>query len=235
MNEWLNIKNAAGNVGEIHIYGMITDEKWFEEDVTPGWVKDQMAKLKDSKLINIFINSTGGGVFAGMTIYNMIKRFTADTTTYVDGVAASIASVIAMAAKKVVMPKNAMLMMHNPLGLVVGYAEDMRKEADLLDRIKTSIASVYVDKTKKPEKEILDMMTAETWMNGEEAVKSGFADVLENGKSIKACLQGTRAIVNGIEMDFGNFKSFSKSYFDVAPKNSGNKKIMSAKMKLYSL
>jgi ATP-dependent Clp protease protease subunit len=220
--DWLKIENKGNETGEVFIYGVITDEKWFDEDVTPTWFKDQIAKLKNLKNINLYINSPGGGVFAGMTIYNILNRLTADVTAYIDGLAASIASVVAMAADKIIMPKNALMMIHNPAGIAMGYAEDFRKEADLLDRVKTTIVSTYKDRTKKGEQQISAMMDAETWMTGEEAVKNGFADVLEEKKDIKACLDNKKLVINGLEVDIEKFKTFPKDRFGVKPVNIGN-------------
>ena len=236
-NDWLKIQNKKNDAetGEVFLYGVITDEKWFDEDVTPSWFKDQVAKLKNMKNINLYINSPGGGVFAGMTIYNIINRLTADVTAYIDGLAASIASVVAMAADKIIMPKNALMMIHNPVGIAMGYADDLRKEADLLDRVKISIMSTYKDRTKKEEKKIFDMMDAETWMTGEEAVKNGFADVLEDKKNITACLTDKKLVINGLEVDLDKFKTFPKDRFSVAPVNLGYTRLRDARKKYLSL
>jgi ATP-dependent Clp protease, protease subunit len=211
--DWLKINCKDENAGEIYLYGVITDEKWFDEDVTPTWFKDQVAKLKNLKKINLYINSPGGGVFAGMTIYNIINRLSADVTAYIDGLAASIASVIAMAADKIIMPKNALMMIHNPMSVAVGTAADMRKEAEILDRAKISILSTYAGKTKNDEKSLSDMMDAETWMTGEEAVKNRFADVLEEKKNIKACYEGNKIVINGLSIDPNDYKSFPVDRF----------------------
>jgi ATP-dependent Clp protease, protease subunit len=232
---WLKIENKSDGAGEIFIYGTITEEKWFDEDVTPSWFKDQIAKLKDLKNINLFINSPGGGVFAGMTIFNIINRMTATVTAYIDGLAASIASVIPMAADKIIMPKNALMMIHNPLGVAVGDAVEMRKTADLLDRAKTAIVSTYTDKTKKDEKAISAMMDAETWMTGEEAVKGGFADALEEKRDIKACLTDKKLIINGLEVDIAKFTAFPKDRIYTEPMNSGNSRLMNARKRFLSL
>ena len=206
---WLTINNKGNDTGEIFIYGEITDEKWFEEDITPSWFKDQMAKLSDFKNINLFINSPGGGVFAGITIYNIIKRQAAKVTAYIDGLAASIASVIPMAASKIVIPKNALMMIHNPIGIAIGSSEDMRKEADLLDRVKLSIKASY-GRTKQKDDVLAKMMDEETWMTGEEAVKNGFADVLDEKKDIKACFQGDKFNINGLNVNIEKFNMFPK-------------------------
>jgi ATP-dependent Clp protease protease subunit len=232
--DWLKIQNKKDDkdTGEIFLYGIITDEKWFDEDVTPSWFKDQIAKLKDFKNINLYINSPGGGVFAGMTIYNIINRLTSKVTAYIDGLAASIASVIPMAADIIVMPKNAMMMIHNPWSAVAGDAAFFRKEADMLDRVKTAIVSTYKEKTNKKEDEISALMDAETWMTGEEAKKGGFTDVLEEKKDIKACLNGGKFIINNLEVDIDKFKSFPKEHFNALPDNAERTRLIIARQKI---
>ena len=208
MPDWYKIQNKAGDVGELSIYGPITDEKWFDEDVTPTSFKEELNKLKGSKQINMYVNSPGGGVFAGMTIHSMLKRMAAPITAYIDGIAASIASVLVMAADKIIIPKNGMMMIHNPIGMAYGDAVELRKEADLLDRVKATIVSVYKDRTKRTEGEISKLMDAETWMTGKEAAEAGFADEVAGDLDIKACLSDKKAIVNGLEIDFSRFRSF---------------------------
>jgi ATP-dependent Clp protease protease subunit len=215
--DFFDIKNK-NDIGEVYIYGPITDEKWFDEDITPTWFKDQVEKLKGLKNINIFINSPGGGVFAGMAIHSILKRQSAEITSYIDGIAASIASVIAMAAKKIIMPKNALMMIHNPNTAIIGTADDLRKEADLLDRIKNTIVSTYSDKTKKDDKKIREMMDAETWMDGNEAKSLGFADVVPDSK-VKACLTKEKIIFDKVSFDYRNYKKFPASKFTVENRN----------------
>jgi ATP-dependent Clp protease, protease subunit len=232
--EWLKITNKNADTGEIYIYGLITDEKWMEEDVTPTWFKDEIAKIGKLKNINLFINSPGGGVFAGLAIYNTIKRLSSNVVAYIDGLAASIASVIPMAASKIIMPKNALMMIHNPIGIAMGSAEDMRNEADLLDRVKTSIISTYAEKTKKDEKSLGKMMDAQTWMTGTEAVAGGFADVLDEEKKIAACLNDGNFVINGLKVNLDNFKTFPKDRF-IAPALPANIRMASAREKLFNL
>jgi len=233
--EWFKVLNKGDDAGEIYIYGLIVEEKWMDEDVTPSWFKDQVAKLKKLKAINLFVNSPGGGVFAGLTIYNIINRLEATVTAYIDGLAASIASVVVMAADKIIMPKNALMMIHNPWGCACGSAADMRKEAEILDRAKLSILSTYAGKTKKPESELSRMMDEETWMTGTEAKNLGFSDILEEKQEIKACLDGQKFIVNGVEVDIEKFKSFPKARFSVVPADAGKPRLINANHKFLTL
>lgn len=127
-----------------------------------------------AKTIHLRINSPGGSVFDGTTIYNALKQHKARVVAHIDGLAASIASVIAMAADEVRMAKNAFFMIHDPWSIVVGSAEDMRKEADLMDKVRGVIAGVYLDRTGQAEDVILKWMMDETWFTADEAIDAGF-------------------------------------------------------------
>jgi ATP-dependent Clp endopeptidase proteolytic subunit ClpP len=214
---WFGVQDKSDDVGEIYIYGTITDEKWLEEDVTPSWFRDEIKKLKDKKKIVSHINSPGGGVFAGITIYNMLKRHKAEKTTIIEGIAASIASIIALGADKIVMPKNSMVMIHKAWAIVVGNAIDMRKEADVMEKVDSSIASAIVAKTGRKEAEILDLMAAETWWTADEAKKMGYADEVSEEMKLAACIRGNTAIINGQEIDIGKFHSFPTERFNKQP------------------
>jgi ATP-dependent Clp protease, protease subunit len=126
------------------------------------------------------INSPGGSVFDGVAIYNALKRHDATITLWVDGIAASIASMIAMAGDEVVMPENAMLMLHDPSGLVVGTAAGMRAMAEALDRMKAGMVAAYRDKSGRDDAEIERLMAAETWLSARETVELGLADRVEH-------------------------------------------------------
>ena len=137
--------------------------------------------------MDIFINSPGGDVFAGITIYNMLKRHKAAKTVHVDGLAASSASIVAMAGDRVVMPKAATLMIHNAWALVGGNKARIRAIADELERVDGQLAEIYAERTGKDAGIIAGWMDAERWMSGEEALADGFADEIEQNKQIAAC------------------------------------------------
>lgn len=149
-------------------------DSWF--GITAKDVQDQLKKNKDATLIRLRVNSGGGDVFEGLTIYNLLAQHKAKVEATVDGLAASIASVIVMAADKVSIAANAMLMIHNAWGRAVGSKEDMAAMGDLLDKIDGQIADLYVARTKMSRDEVVAMMEAETWMTGQEAKDKGFAD-----------------------------------------------------------
>jgi len=132
-----------------------------------------------SKNIHLRINSPGGSVFDGTSIYNALKQHPANVVVHIDGLAASISSIIALAGNEVRMSENAFFMIHEPWSMVIGSSDDMRKEADLLDKVRGMIASTYVKKSKKDEKDIYDLMAAETWMTATEALEMGFIDSID--------------------------------------------------------
>ncbi len=146
---------------------------------------DEIKPYKNSPL-NIHINCVGGDVFDGMAIYNIIKKRTAKTTAYIEGIAASMGSVIALAADNVVMAENSLFMIHNAWGGAMGEAKEMKKTAKLLDKISGEIADIYVKKTKLPYNKVEEMMDEETWLNAEEAYELGFVDSISDAIKVAA-------------------------------------------------
>lgn len=172
------IKNKADDA-TVYIYDEIS---WF------GVSAEQFVKdLNDikAKTIHLRVNSPGGSVFDGTAIYNALKQHKAKVIAHVDGLAASIASVIIMAADEVHMGENAFLMIHEPWSMVIGGSEDMRQEADLLDKVGGTIMKTYMDKSGKDEDEIKDMMAKETWFTAQEALDGGFCDFIDKEKEEK--------------------------------------------------
>lgn len=170
---WFTAK-AIDTVGEISIYDEIG--AW---GITAKDFQRELKALGPVSQINLSINSPGGEVFDGLAIHNMLKRHKAHVTVSIDGIAASIASVIACAGDTVNCPANAMWMIHNPSGVIVGTSKEMRDLADALDKIRNSFVSVYADKTGMEPDAITKLMDAETWLSAEEAVAMGFADTIE--------------------------------------------------------
>jgi ATP-dependent protease ClpP protease subunit len=140
---------------------------------------DELKALGSIAELTVRINSPGGSVFDGVAIYNALKRHDAAITVWIDGIAASIASMIAMAGDQVVMPENAMLMLHDPSALVLGTASDMRLMADALDKMKAGMVAAYRDKSGRDDAEIEALMAAETWLLAQEAADLGLADRVE--------------------------------------------------------
>ena len=195
-----------GNRGQLDLYGIISSTSWYGDEVTATQFKADLDNLGDIEALDVFINSDGGDVFAGQAIHSMLKRHKAYVTVYIDGVAASIASVIAMAGDKVVMPRNALMMIHNPSTAVRGNAADFRKMADTLDNLRESLVAAYQDKTGLDRDELIAAMDAETWISAEEAVRKGFADEIEASKSIAACINEQGGLtINGLPVDLNKY------------------------------
>ena len=167
---------------ELRIQGDIVSDddvwiyEWLEMDhASPNAFRDELNEY-DGKDITVWIDSYGGDVFAAAGIYNALKNHNGKITTKIDGKAMSAASVIAMAGDKVMMSPVAIMMIHNPLSSVQGYASDMRKQADVLDSVKESIVNAYQLKSGRSRNKISQMMDDETWMDANTAMKNGFAD-----------------------------------------------------------
>ena len=172
---------------EVSIY----DEIGFGGVTAKNFVAD-LRKLKDQH-IHLRINSVGGSVVEGAAIYNALRRHKGGLTVHVDGLAASMASVIAMAGEEVLMAGNSMLMIHNPWSMTVGDADDLRKEADVLDKLKTTLVNAYVRKTGRERAEIEAMMDDETWLDATEAVAMNFADSIEDDLEAAASITPEQA------------------------------------------
>lgn len=179
MEKILNLKNGKISVCnkdgyKLYIYGDIVSsswEKWSDEDTCPQDIADLLAKIPSNEPLDIYINSGGGDVHAGIAIYSQLSRRTGKNTVHVDGIAASIASVIAMAGDEIIMPKSAQLMVHKPWCCCMGNADEMRKTADILDTCQHSIMSIYQSKLADGVEldEFSEMVNAETWLTGEQA------------------------------------------------------------------
>ena len=168
------IENKDNKEATVYLYDVI--DSWYGISAEQ-FIKDFNAL--EQKTVHLRINSPGGSVFDGTSIYNTIKQSQKTVIVHIDGLAASIASIIALAGDEVRIAENAYLMIHEPWSLVIGNADDMRKEADLLDKVSGTIASTYVKKTGKNEEEISAMMAVETWMTGNEALEHGFVDYVD--------------------------------------------------------
>lgn len=175
MKKFWDIKNQTEISADIYLYNEI-GKSWWGETTSAKSFRKELDEIGNVKTLNIYINSPGGNVFDGMAIYNQLKRHKAYKTVYVDGIAASIASVIALAGDKVVIPKNAYFMIHKPWSIAWGTATDFRKMADSLDVIEDGILNVYEGHSALTRDEIKQLMADETWMTGEEAFGYGFAD-----------------------------------------------------------
>lgn len=168
--------NWIRNEGErtLLLNGVISEETWYGDEVTPQLFKDELMSSKGN--ITVWINSPGGDVFAAAQIYNMLMDYKGDVTVKIDGIAASAASVIAMAGTTVWMSPVAMMMIHNPMTVAIGDEVEMAKAMSMLSEVKESILNAYEIKTGLSRGEISDLMNAESWFNAKKAVELGFAD-----------------------------------------------------------
>ena len=169
---WKNTAPDEDRVLELN--GTIAEESWFEDDVTPKMFKDEL--LSGSGNITLWINSPGGDCIAASQIYTMLMDYPVTVTVKIDGIAASAASVIAMAGSKVLMSPTAMLMIHNPMTAAYGNHTDFEKALDMLGEVKESIINAYEIKTSLSRTKLSHLMDDETWMNAKKAVELGFAD-----------------------------------------------------------
>lgn len=186
---YFQMNKKTQNKGEIYIYGDIVSSKWDETDVTAVDFKNELNQLGDVSEIDVHINSAGGNVFEGHAIYNMLKMHKAKVNIYVDALAASIASVIAMSGDTIFMHKNSFMMIHNSWIMTLSNSKDLRQTANLLDKTDQSSNNAYLDKaTNLSEAELKQLLEAETWLTADEALEKGLADEIIGASEIAASI-----------------------------------------------
>lgn len=170
--------NWVRNEGERTLYldGVIAEESWFDDDITPAAFKADL--LSGEGDITVWINSPGGDCVAASQIYSMLMDYKGAVTVKIDGIAASAASVIAMAGTNVLMAPTALMMVHNPLTVAIGDSEEMQRAIAMLGEVKESIINAYEIKTGLSRTKLSHLMDAETWLSAHKAVELGFADAL---------------------------------------------------------
>ena len=169
---WDNDENTG--VRTLYLDGTIADESWFDDDITPAAFREEL--FAGSGPVTIWINSPGGDCIAASQIYTMLMDYKGNVTVKVDGIAASAASVVAMAGTKVLMAPTALMMIHNPATMAFGDHADMAKAIDMLSEVKESIINAYEIKTGLSHAQLSHMMDDTTWMNAKKAIELGFAD-----------------------------------------------------------
>ena len=180
----LRISNKADETPTIYVY----------DEIGPSWMglvgADSMRlaldDMRDKKNIQVRVNSPGGDAFEGMTIYNLLKDHPAEIEIVIDGLAASAASIIAMAGNEIVMAKNAFLMIHNPWTYAAGEAKDLRKTADVLDKLKVSLSEVYANRSGLDIEEVNQMLDDETWFSAEEGIEKGMITSITENQTASA-------------------------------------------------
>ena len=158
----------------LFLNGTIAEESWFDDEVTPALFKDELNSGEGD--ITVWINSPGGDCIAAAQIYNMLMNYKGNVTVKIDGIAASAASVIAMAGNKVIVSPVSMIMIHNPATIAAGDTAEMQKAIAMLDEVKESIINAYEIKTGLSRARLSHLMDAETWMDANSAIELGFAD-----------------------------------------------------------
>lgn len=173
---WNWVRDEDGNSRTLYLNGAIAEESWFDDDVTPTAFKEEL--LSGEGDIIVWINSPGGDCIAAAQIYNMLMDYKGNVTVKIDGLAASAASVIAMAGTEVLMSPTSLMMIHNPFTIAIGDSEEMQKAMGMLDEVKESIINAYEIKTGLSRDKLSQLMDAETWLNANKAVELKFADAI---------------------------------------------------------
>ena len=199
---WNWVRNQDGS-RILTIDGVIAEESWFDDDVTPKLFREQLNAGNGD--IVLYVNSPGGDCVAASQIYTMLMEYKGRVTVKIDGIAASAASVIAMAGTEVLMAPTALLMVHNPLTVAIGDTEEMQKAIAMLDEVKESIVTAYELKTGMSRAKLAHLMDAETWMNAQKAIELGFADGIltretgmPDGIAINSYQFSRRAVTNSL-------------------------------------
>ena len=201
---WNWVRDADTGERTLVLNGQIAEDSWFGDEVTPAIFRDELMKGEGN--ITVWINSPGGDVFAAAQIYNMLMDYKGNVTVRIDGLAASAASMIAMAGTTVEMSPVGMLMIHNPSTAVIGNTKEMQAAIQMLDEVKESILNAYELKTGQPRQQLSDLMDAESWMNAKKAVEMGFADKIlfaneneeKQSEGVEAMLFSQRAVTNSL-------------------------------------
>lgn len=207
MNKFWQVRNSANGAGEILLYGLIASEKsWWGDEATPQEFAADLESL-GGQAVTVRINSAGGDVFAAHAIHNQLAAYAGPVTVIIDGLAASAATIVAMAGDKIIMPSNALFMIHNPaIGLSDYYeADELTKVVDALAVIKSSIIAAYQKRCRVSQEELTAMMDAETWMGAAECLEKGFIDEIQG--SISALLNGENLVINQAAYDITQFKN----------------------------
>ena len=214
---WNWVRNEADGERTLVLNGEISDETWYGDEVAPALFQKELdAGTGD---ITVWINSPGGDVFAAARIYNMLMEYKGDVRVKVDALAASAASVIAMAGTEVLMSPVGMMMIHNPMTIAIGDSKEMQRAGEMLDEVKESIMNAYEIKTGMSRARISHLMDAESWFNARKAVELGFADGVLHG-------DGTEDKARGGESEgvmFSRMAVTNSLLSKLVPKETGKK------------
>ncbi len=204
-----SLKDNSKDVGELLIYGDISNYSWYGDEVTPREFNDELKALGDISTLDVRINSNGGDVFAGQAIYSMLKRHKAFVKVFIDGIAASAASLIAMCGDEIIMPSNSMMMLHKPWTCVCGNSDDLTKAADTLLTIEESVIEAYVNKTGLDKDKVKEILSNESYFTAKQCKELNLCDTIEDTE-VSMSINDSYLNVNGINIDMsllGNAKN----------------------------
>jgi len=206
------------NTYTIYMYGVISDEQYYEDDITPTMVKNALSEAGNAEFLDIYVNSPGGSVFAGHAIYNILKRHPALVRISVDGIAASAMSVVLQAGDERVIAPNGIVMIHNPMGAIwdYSYSKDIRKYADDLDKVQGTIENTYLEKVNIERDKLIELMDAETYMNAQEAIDMGFVDSL-TGENVSIQNKNGELVINSLKIDKRRYSNIYKNSAKIKP------------------
>ena len=216
---WNWVRDSDTGERTLVLNGTIAEDSWFGDEVTPAIFRDELMKCDGD--ITVWINSPGGDVFAAAQIYNMLMDYKGNVTVRIDGIAASAATMVAMAGTTVEMSPVGMFVIHNPSTAVIGNTKEMQAAIQMLDEVKENIINAYELKTSLPRQQLSDLMDAESLMNAKKAVELGFADKIlfaneaeeKANATVEAMLFSRRAITNSL---IDKIKAQSKRYVQTA-------------------
>lgn len=227
--EWYSFRMEGDepSSAELLIFAAIGDWEDMGEVSAKAFAKDLGSLPKSVKRLDLHINSPGGSLFEASAIYSRLADHKSEKHVYIDGLAASAASIIAMVGHKIYIRSNANIMVHLPSGIVMGNADDMRKMAGALDTVTESMINIYAKRTKQERAAIRTFLSEETWMTAEEAVENGFADEVRGVVKAAASAGSNKAIFNGVEFDLSRFRNVP-TFSVVQPKGEKMKQKVTA-------
>lgn len=219
-NKIYNMQKLEETSAEIMIYGDISD---YWGDVSSKEFKRELDRLGNLDKLSIRINSNGGSVTSGYAIYNVLKQHKAEKTVYIDGIAASMGAFIAMAGDRILMSNAGLLMVHKPWGVAMGEAEELRKEADVLDKMFNIAVQIHAQRTGTPEDEVREIMKSTTYLDSEEALELGFIDeiISYDGENTELDTESNMLYIAGEKMSLANFMNKKELMQKLAISESG--------------
>lgn len=239
INNFISASEKVNNngIGELYIYGDIADTKWWNEDITPIQIKNALDDMGEISQLDIHINSYGGSVFAGNAIVNLIgnykKKRKCAVNTYIEGIAASMASGISTVGDKVYMANNSLYIVHKPLSEVKGNANDLEKAIEMLNKAEETLVVNYMKKFNGTEEELRQMLSDETWLTAEEAQGYGFVDEITDSVEIVASVKSNSLIINKMEFDNSKIADIIKDKKINIQTANNKEKGENPKMKVY--